>query len=43
LCKQLFRDGDSIEVDGFTVTRGQREYRKPSGDMDWTPAYTFTK
>jgi hypothetical protein len=43
LCKQLFRDGDSIEVDGFTVTRGQREYRKPSGDMDTTNAYTFTK
>ena len=43
LCKQVFRESDSIKVDGFTVTRGQREYRKPSGDMDATNAYTFTK
>ena len=43
LCKRLFRDGDTITVDGFTVTRGRKEYRKPSGDMDFTPSYTFTK
>jgi hypothetical protein len=43
LCKQVFRDGDSVAVDGFTVTRSEKEYRKPSGDMDKTNAYTFTK
>ena len=43
LMKQLFRDGDGLTVDGFTVTRGQKEYRKPSGDLDFTNAYTFTK
>lgn len=43
LMKQLFREGDGVTVDGFTVTRGQKEYRKPSGDLDYTNAYTFTK
>lgn len=43
LMKQLFREGDGVTVDGFTVTRGQKEYRKPSGDLDFTNAYTFTK
>ena len=43
LCKQLFRDGDSLDVDGFTVSRTRKEYRKPSGDLDFTNAYSFTK
>ena len=43
LCKQLFRNGDSLDVDGFTVSRTEKEYRKPSGDMDTTHAYTFAK
>ncbi|MGP8234263.1 MAG: hypothetical protein ACLQVW_02480 [Limisphaerales bacterium] len=43
LCKQLFRDGEAVNVDGFQVTRGRKEYRKQSGDMDFTNAYTFTK
>ena len=43
LCKQLFRDGDAVDVDGFTVSRSRKEYRKPSGDMDFTNAYTFAK
>ena len=43
LCKQVFRDGDAVTVDGYTVTRGRKEYRKPSGDVDTTNAYTFTK
>ena len=41
--KQLFREGDSVEVDGFTVKRGEKQYRKPSGDLDWMKTYTFTK
>jgi hypothetical protein len=43
LCKQVFRYGGTVNVDGFTITRSERPYRKPSGDMDTTPAYTFTK
>jgi hypothetical protein len=43
LCKQVFREGDTVDVDGFTVTRGKKAYRKPSGDMDEANAYTFTK
>jgi len=43
LAKQLFRDGDSLDVDGFTIKRTQKEYRKQSGDMDITNAYSFTK
>ena len=42
LAKQLFRDGDTLAVDGFTVNRTQKEYRKQSGDMDSTNAYRFT-
>ena len=43
LCKQLFRDGDTVNVDDFTVTRVRKQYRKPSGDMDTTNGYVFTK
>jgi hypothetical protein len=43
LCKQLFRNGNGLDVDGFTVNRTEKEYRKPSGDMDTTHAYTFAK
>jgi hypothetical protein len=43
LCKQLFRGGDGLQLDGFAIERTRREYRKPSGDLDSTNAYTFTK
>ena len=43
LCKQVFRDSNIVNLDGFNITRGQQAYRKPSGDMDTTNAYTFTK
>ena len=43
LCKQLFREGDAIDVDGFTVKRTRKEYRKQSGDLDYTNAYAFAK
>ena len=43
LCKQVFRNSDVVNVDGFTVTRADKAYRKPSGDWDTTNSYTFTK
>lgn len=43
LMKRVFNKGDEIKVDGYAVRRGQREYRKPSGDLDCTPEYTFIK
>ena len=43
LMKQLFRESDTLAVDGFTVTRGRKGYRKASGNLDFTPAYSFTK
>ena len=43
LCKQLFRDGDALDVDGFNVKRSRKEYRKQSGDLDFTNAYAFAK
>jgi hypothetical protein len=43
LMRRVFQDVDEINVDGYTVSRGRREYRKPSGDMDFTPEYKFTK
>jgi hypothetical protein len=43
VCKQLFREGDGLDLDGFTVTRTRKDFRKPSGDVDHTNAYSFTK
>jgi hypothetical protein len=43
LMRRVFNDGQEINVDGYVVNRGQREYRKPSGDKDFTPEYTFTR
>ena len=43
LCKQLFRESETVDVDGFQVARSHKEYRKPSGDLDTTFAYTFKK
>jgi hypothetical protein len=43
LMRRIFGDRDSAAVEGFTVLRTRREYRKPSGDLDSTPAYTFQK
>ena len=44
LCKQVFRDGDSVEVDGFTATRGVRQHPRDDGN-GYTPmkTYTFSK
>ena len=43
LMRRVFKEGDEISVEGYAVSRGQKEYRKPSGDMDFTPTYTFKK
>jgi hypothetical protein len=43
LMRRVFRDREAISVDGYTVDRCRREFRKPSGDIDSTPAYTFSK
>jgi hypothetical protein len=43
LMRRVFEDADQITVEGYTVTRGEHEYRKPSGDRDTTPSYTFAK
>lgn len=43
LCKRIFHDSESLDLDGFTIDRSDRPYRKPSGDLDTTKAYTFAK
>jgi len=43
IMRRVFKDGDEIKVDGYTVNRGQKEYRKPSGDLDTAPTYSFTE
>lgn len=43
LCKRVFREGERVEVDGFIIARGPRTVRKPSGDLDTTHGYTFTR
>ena len=39
----VFKDAEDLIVEGFTVRRGRKEYRNPSGDLDFTHAYTFTR
>jgi hypothetical protein len=43
LFRQIFLASDTVEVDGFKIVRGKKEYRKRSGDLDTANAYTFTK
>jgi hypothetical protein len=43
LMRRVFNDGQEINVDGYAVSRGRRECRKPSGDLDFRPEYTFKK
>jgi hypothetical protein len=40
LCKQVFRDGDSVTVDGFNVTRGVRQHPRDDGN-GYTPMKTY--
>jgi len=43
LCKQLFRDGDSLDVDGFTVARAVRYQSRTEGGAVDVKTYTFSK
>lgn len=43
LMRRLFQDGEQLSIDGFEVRRGERAFRKPSGDMDTARSYTFSK
>jgi len=43
LAKQLFRDGDSLDVDGFTVARAVRYQSRTEGGAVDVKTYTFTK
>jgi len=41
LCKQLFRDGDNVDVDGFTVARAVRYQNRAEGGAVDLKTYTF--
>lgn len=41
--RRAFKEAEAISVDGYAVNRGTHKYRKPSGDLDSTPDYTFSK
>jgi hypothetical protein len=41
IMRRVFKAGDRLEVEGFFVKKTLKEYRKPSGDLDDTPAYVF--
>jgi len=44
LMKRVFQNGDTATVEGFTVTRRNRQYTKiAGGGVDFKPDYTFTK
>ena len=43
LAKQLFRDGDTLDVDGFTVARAVRYQNRPEGGAVDVKTYTFAK
>jgi hypothetical protein len=43
LMRRVFREGNRVEVDGFTVERGQSAYEKPSGDTDIMRFYTIRR
>ena len=42
IMRRLFAAVGPLQVEGYTVERSMKVYRKPSGDRDETPAYTFT-
>jgi hypothetical protein len=43
LAKQLFRDGDALDVDGFSVARDVRYQNRPEGGAVDVKTYTFSK
>jgi hypothetical protein len=43
LMRRVFREGDSIELDGFTIQRVSQAHKKPSGDMDTLRAYVIRR
>jgi hypothetical protein len=43
LMARIFKGSNEIIVEDHRVTRGEHEYRKPSGDWDKTPSYTFSR
>lgn len=43
LCKQLFRDADCLDVDGFTVARAVRYQSRTEGGAVDVKTYTFAK
>jgi hypothetical protein len=43
IMRRAFKEAEAISVDGYAVNRGTHKYRKPSGDLDSTPDYTFSK
>jgi hypothetical protein len=43
LAKQLFRDGDTLDVDGFTVARAVRYQSRTEGGAVDVKTYTFAK
>src|SRR5438445_13799417 len=42
LCKQVFREGDTVTVEDFTVTRGVRYQQRDGGGAIDVKTYTFT-
>ena len=43
LMRRVFGQNEQLSVESYLVSRGRQEYRKPSGDWDFTFAYTFSK
>jgi hypothetical protein len=43
LMRPVFANSATVVADEFEITRGAKEYRKPSGDVAETPAYTFNR
>ena len=43
LGRRLFGEEESVTLDNFKVERGQKRYRKASGNWDNTPSYSFER
>lgn len=43
LMRRIFREGDAIELDGFTIQRASQAHKKPSGDMDTLRTYVIQR
>jgi hypothetical protein len=41
IMRRVFGSRDRLELEGFTVTRSEKAYQKPSGDWAKTPVYVF--